>query len=57
MAEKAALAGRFLQRKLAEYEALQVEIAAALTEMDRKPPNDDACETIGPKQISKTEQG
>ena len=56
VAKKVALAGRFLRRKLAEYEALQVEIAAALTEMDSKP-NDDACETIEPEQISKTEHG
>ena len=57
MAEKAALAGGFLQRKLAECEALQVEIAAVQHEMDRKSPNDDACKTIGQEQISKTEHG
>ncbi|MDO8982388.1 MarR family EPS-associated transcriptional regulator [Cypionkella sp.] len=57
VAEKAAPAGRFLRRKSAEYEALQVEIAAVQHEMDRKSPNNDACKTIGQEQISKTEQG
>lgn len=57
VAEKAALAERFMQRKLAAYKALQVGIAAVQHEMDRKSPNDDACKTIGQKQISKTEQG
>lgn len=34
LAEKAALTGRFLQRKMAEYEALKAEIAALTQEAD-----------------------
>lgn len=35
LAERAALTGRFLQRKLAEYEMLKVEIAALQDEEER----------------------
>ena len=35
MAGKAALTGRFLKRKLAEYEALKAEIASLQREVDR----------------------
>ena len=34
MAEKTALTGRFLQRKMREYEALKVEIEAVQEEME-----------------------
>lgn len=36
IAEKAALTGRFLQRKMAEYEALQMEIEALQAELPGK---------------------
>jgi EPS-associated MarR family transcriptional regulator len=37
LAEKAALTSRFLQRKMAEYEALKAEIAALKAEMPTAP--------------------
>jgi len=40
MAEKAALTGRFLKRKLAEYESLKAEIALLQQEVDRGPGSD-----------------
>ncbi|WP_354005143.1 MarR family EPS-associated transcriptional regulator [Ramlibacter cellulosilyticus] len=36
LTRKAAMASRFLQRKLAEYEALQAEIASLKAELDNK---------------------
>lgn len=35
IAEKTRLTGRFLQRKLAEYEALQAEIAAVMQDVEK----------------------
>ena len=37
MAEKAAITQRFLQRKMAEYEALKAEIEALRTEQEQEP--------------------
>jgi EPS-associated MarR family transcriptional regulator len=47
MAEKAALTGRFLQRKMAEYEALRAEIEALTQEAT--PPEGPAPVTIAPQ--------
>ena len=44
IAEKAALTGRFLKRKMAEYEALKAEIEALQADMQTEFPDDDGSE-------------